>query len=310
VRRLSTIAASAALLLLLFAPAAFAAEPATVTSDLIIATNGTLEVPAGQQVDTVIALDSNSTIAGDVDLLIVGGGRATVTGATVESIFVTGGTVDLQAGTTVTGDVRTLDGTVTQQAGATVEGSIQSLDDDLAAMAILLIPVFMVLFLGFGVAAIVAGLLVAAFGARQVREVEALIEQKPGHALVAGIAGSILLPLAAILLMVTIVGAPVGFGLLFIVLPALAFLGWIVAAIWLGDWLVGRMRGSREPERPYLAAVLGIIVLAIAGLLPFVTTIATLFGFGGLLLAAWRVLRPEAPPAAPVGLPQPMPSAG
>lgn len=309
-RRLLTIAASVALLLVVFAPAALAAEPATVTGNLIVTANGTLDVPSGQQVETVIVLDGNSRIAGDVDTLIVAGGRATLTGATVETIFVTGGSVTLESGTTVTGDVLTLDAGVTQQAGATVQGSVQALDNDFAALAILLIPVFVVLFIGLGIAAIAAGLLVAAFGARQVRDVEALIERQPGHTLVAGIAGSIVLPVAAILLIVTIVGAPVGFGLLFIVLPALAFLGWIVAAIWLGDWLVGRMRGSREPDRPYLAAVLGIIVLAIAGLLPFVTTIATLFGFGGLLLAAWRVLRPEAPPAAPVGLPQPMPSAG
>lgn len=309
-RRLLTIAASVALLLVVFAPATLAAEPATVTGNLIVTANGTLDVPSGQQVETVIVLDGDSSIAGDVDTLVVAGGRATLTGATVETIFVTGGSVTLESGTTVTGDVLTLDAGVTQQAGATVQGSVQALDNDFAALAILLIPVFVVLFIGLGIAAIAAGLLVAAFGARQVRDVEALIERQPGHTLVAGIAGSIVLPVAAILLMVTIVGAPVGFGLLFIVLPALAFLGWIVAAIWLGDWLVGRMRGSREPDRPYLAAVLGIIVLAIAGLLPFVTTIATLFGFGGLLLTGWRVLRPEAPPAAPAGAPQPVPSAG
>jgi hypothetical protein len=60
------------------------------------------------------------------------------------------------------------------------------------------------------------------------------------------------------------------------------------------------VRGSRETGRPYRAAILGVIVLGIAGILPFVSGIATLFGFGGLLLAAWRMLRPATPPAAPV----------
>ena len=55
------------------------------------------------------------------------------------------------------------------------------------------------------------------------------------------------------------------------------------------------MRGSREPDRPYLAAVVGVLVLAFAGIIPFVTAIATLFGFGALLLSAWRVLRPGVP---------------
>jgi hypothetical protein len=107
----------------------------------------------------------------------------------------------------------------------------------------------------------------------------------------------------------TVVGAPIGLALLFVLLPALAFLGWLVAAIWIGDWLVASTRGSREPGRPYLAAVLGVIVLALVGMVPFVTAIATLFGFGALLLAAWRILRPDAAPLGQAGVPQPAPSA-
>ena len=93
-------------------------------------------------------------------------------------------------------------------------------------------------------------LLVAAFGARQVRNAEALITREPGTVLVAGIAGSVILPILAVLATVTIVGAPLGLGALFIVLPALALLGWIVAAIWVGDWILGRSGGTREAGRP------------------------------------------------------------
>ncbi len=106
--------------------------------------------------------------------------------------------------------------------------------------------------------------------------------------------GTIVLPLLSILLITTIIGAPVGLALLFAVLPVLALLGWLVAAVWVGDWLIARGRGTREPGRPYRAAVLGVVVLAVAGILPFVSGIATLFGFGGLILAAWRMVRPQA----------------
>ena len=82
-----------------------------------------------------------------------------------------------------------------------------------------------------------------------------------------------------------------------------------MAAIWIGDWIVAGTRGSREPGRPYLAAVVGVIVLALVGVVPFVTAIATLFGFGALLLAAWRVLRPESTPLGQAGAAQPAPSA-
>ena len=130
--------------------------------------------------------------------------------------------------------------------------------------------------------------------------------------LVAGIVGSVVLPILALVLVLTIVGAPIGLAALFLVLPVLALAAWLVAAIWIGDWLVARTRGAREAGRPYRAAVIGVIVLAIAGLVPFVTTLATLFGMGALLIGAWHTLSPE--PAAPVmasqaGWPQPAPGA-
>jgi hypothetical protein len=308
-RRLFSAAASVAILLTLFAPAAFAAEPIAVSGSVVVAADGTVDVPAGQDLDLLVVVAGTASIAGTVDTVVITGGSATLTGATVETLVVVDGSADLAAGTVVTGDVRTLQGTVTQQPGAVIEGTVKTLDGDLAAIALFSIPVLIVLFLGFGLLTIAAALLVAGFAARQVRGVESLITHRPGQVLVAGIAGSVVLPTLAILLMLTVVGAPIGFTMLFVLLPALAVLAWIVAAIWIGDRLVARMRGSQEPDRPYLAAVLGVLVLSLAGLIPFVTTIATLFGFGGLLLAAWRVLRPETPtvgepgPALPAASP-------
>ncbi len=309
-RRLFAVAASVAILLAVLAPAVLAAEPAAASRSVIVSVNGSLDVPADQDLGAVVVIDGTARIDGDVDTLVVAGGTATVTGATLKTVVVVDGIVDLGAGTTVLGDVRTLRGTVTQGAGAVVRGSVTALDADLAGLAVVMIPVFIVLFLGLGIAGIVAALLVAVFGARQVREVEALISGRPGHVLVAGIAGTVALPVVGILLLMTVIGAPIGLALLFVVLPALAFLAWLVAAIWIGDWLIAGTRGSREPGRPYLAAVVGVIVLALAGMVPFVTAIATLFGLGALLLAAWRILRPEtASPGQAAGAAQPAPAA-
>jgi hypothetical protein len=307
-RRLFAITTSVLILLSLFAPAALAAGPDDRvdgrTDSVLIAVNNDLDVAAGQTVDTVIVVSGDATIAGNIGTVVIVDGSATFTGATVVNLVIADGTADLGAGTTVTGEVSTLRGTVTQQPGSVVQGTIQALDRDMAAfaatVAVLMIPLLIVLAVGFALVSLFAALAVAAFGSRQVREVEALIEQRPGHVLVAGILGTILLPLVSFLLVLTVIGAPVGFALAFGLLPALAFLGWLVAAIWVGDWLMGKVRGSRETGRPYRAAILGVIVLGIAGILPFVSGIATLFGFGGLVLAAWRMLRPATPPAAPV----------
>jgi hypothetical protein len=282
-KRLLTIAATVAFLLSLGAPAVLAAEPLHTAGSALISVNGSVDVPAGDHLDSLVVVGGDASISGDVRTIVVVGGTATLAGATAETLVVVNGSADLQAGTTIQGDVRTLGGSVTQEPGSTVVGSTRTLDADVAA-------------LGIGLAAVIAALLVAALGARQVRGAGALIRREPGPVLVAGIVGTVALPLLAILMIVSVLGAPVGLALLFIVLPALAFLAWIVAAIWVGDWLVARLRGGPEPDRPYLAAVLGVITLAIAGLFPFVTAIATLFGFGALLLASWRIFRHEAAP--------------
>ena len=84
-----------------------------------------------------------------------------------------------------------------------------------------------------------------------------------------------------------------GLAFLLIVLPTAAYVGWLVAAIWLGDWILIQTRGAPEPERPYLAAVIGVIVLGIASLLPPISAIASLFGFGAVLLLGWKTFRHE-----------------
>jgi hypothetical protein len=308
-RRLILLAAAVALLMALLAPAVLAAEPGSATRQVLLSVNGPVEVPAGDHVDLLVVIGGDARISGDVGTIVVAGGTATLTGATARSLVVVDGSADLRAGTTVTGDVRTLGGTVAQQPGATIGGSVRTLDVDIAALGLILVVASIVLFLGLGLAAIALALLVAAFAARQVREVESLISRQPGQVLVAGIGGAVILPILAVLLTATIIGAPIGLGLLLVVLPAAALLAWLVAAIWIGDWIAARLRGAPESGRPYRAAVLGVFVLAAAGLVPFVTVIATLFGFGALLLAAWRVLRGEAPASgeapAPGGAPAP-----
>ncbi len=309
-RRLLTIAISVAVLLVLMVPTAFAAGPTASGGQLIAAVNGVVDVPSGQRVDTVLVVNGTASVEGDADTIVIAGGSATVTDANVGTIVVIDGSADLAGSTIVRGDVRTLRGTVTQGTGVTVQGSVRALDTDLAALAVLMIPLMLVIMVGVAIAGLLAALAVATFGARQVREVEALISGRPGHVLVAGIVGSVALPLVALLLIMTVVGAPAGLALLVLVLPAVAFLAWLVAAIWVGDWVLATTRGTREPGRPYRAAIVGVIVLALAGVIPFVSSIATLFGLGALLLAAWHVLRPERPGLATGGTIQPSPIAG
>jgi len=303
--RLLMMAVAAVFLLDLGAPVALAAEAPSNSGGVFVSVNGAVDIPAGEHLDALVAINGDARISGQVGTIVVIRGAATLSGATAQTLVVVNGCADLQAGTTVLGDVRTFSGTVTQEPGATVQGSVRALNADAATLGVLLIPVFILLFLGVWLVTTLAAVSAAALSARQVRALESLISREPGPVLVAGIAGTVALPLVALLLIVTVVGAPVGVAMLLFLLPALALLAWIVAAIWIGDWVLVRLRGAAEPEHPYLAAVLGVVVLAVAGLLPFVTAIAALFGFGALLLMAWRILRHEARPFGESGSTQP-----
>jgi hypothetical protein len=290
-RRLSIVAAVAALLMLLAAPTVLAADPGIAKGDrVLLAFNGDVTVPAGEKAAFVLVTGGTATVAGDVQTVVVFDGKAVLQGATVKEVFVSGGSVSIDAGTTVSGDVRTLNSTTAVDPAATIGGSVSSVETDLVAAAAVIAPLMVLFLLGLALVTLVAGLALAALGARQVRAAEALITHEPLETVLFGLAGLVLIPLLAVLAMITVIGAPLGLAILLMVWPAAAFAGYLVAGIWIGEWLLYRGAAER-PERPYLAAVLGLVLLQVISLIPFVGAIASLFGFGAVLFLAWRVFR-------------------
>ena len=288
-RRILIIAAGIVLALGLAAPV-LAADPGHSDGPVLMAFNGDLTVPAGDQADVVLVTGGTATVAGDVTTIVVLDGDAVLTGATAESVFVTGGTLTVDAATTITGDVRTLGSSVTIDPAANVGGTVSSLEADVVAATAVLAPLALLFVLGLVVVTVVAGLALAALAARQVRSAEQLISHEPGQTLLVGLAGLVLVPVVAILTMMTVIGLPLGLAILLMVWPAAAIVGYLVAGIWIGEWLL--YRGDRPaPERPYVAAVVGLLILQVVSVVPFVGAIASLFGFGAVLLLAWRTFR-------------------
>ena len=239
-------------------------------------------------------------------------GNATLHGATVETIVIVSGTLALEEGTTVLGNVRSIKSTVTQAEGVEIAGDIKGVDAELIALGAFLGPAALLFALGMFLASLVAGLLLAAIGSRQVRAAEVVIAAEPLKVFGAGLLGVIVIPILAIVAMVTIVGAPLGIGILLGFMPLLAFVGFLVAGTFLGEELLGT---RKEPAvaRPYKGAVLGIVLLQVIGLVPIVgglaTAVASILGLGAILLLGWRIVRgtgtaqtatPQATPA-PVG---------
>lgn len=180
-------------------------------------------------------------------------------------------------------------------------------------MSAVLVPALILLWIGFALATLVAALLLAGVAARQVRAAETIISREPLPAFLAGLLGVIFVPALAIALMITVVGAPLGFAILFGVWPLLAFAGYLIAAIWTGEWILRQSDNAATRERPYLAALLGVVVLGLIGLLPvlnLVTAVASVLGFGAVLILGWRTLRGSGAPSQPLGAPLPAPATG
>lgn len=308
--RILRVVVAAATALLLLAPAALAADPPPDTDRVLISVGGDVTVPPDDRADTVVVANGVATVQGAVGTLVVVDGTAVLEGAQADEIWAFSSDIELGPGSIVTGDVRTLDTAVHQSGDAVVLGEVSDLSGSLVAIGAVLAPAFLLFWLGTALATIVAGLLLAGLASRQVREAGRLIAREPVRTFAVGLIAMIGFPVLAIVLLITIVGAPLGLGLLLGLWPLMALVGYLVAGIWIGEWLQARMGSTRVRERPYAASVIGLLVLGLLGLVPvlsIVSAVASLFGFGAVVLLAWRTLTaptspaPTVPVAAPAG---------
>jgi hypothetical protein len=292
-------------------PGAFAAEPLAHTGRVLVSTEGDVTIPRGDHADVVVVVEGNADIQGVVNTLVVVEGTATLTGASVETVVAVRSRIEVGAGTVISGEVQRLESTIHQSGNAEIRGGTVELSERWIQAGAILAPALAILWLGFGLSTLVAGLLLAGLAARQVRAAGTLISQEPALTLVAGILGVIVIPVGAILLVPTLIGAPLGIAVLVVALPLIAFGGYLVAATWIGEWLL-RRTSTADRDRPYLAVVLGVVALGAVGLVPVVSlvvAIASLLGFGAILVLGLRTLigstsaRASTPQAMPLGTP-------
>ncbi|MYZ47215.1 hypothetical protein [Propylenella binzhouense] len=141
---------------------------------------------------------------------------------------------------------------------------------------------------------LLSGLALMLFANGTAKQAAAAVRARPLASLGAGIATLVLLPILGAILMATIVGLPVGFGVL-LLLPFLLAGGLAAAAIAIGGSSFGDGIGAGGAV---LRLVLGALILALLSLVPvaggWLVAIALVFGTGALVLAAKRRLRPTA----------------
>ena len=280
---------------------------------LILRVDGDFTLARAESVGTVVVINGDAQVEGTVrDALVVIEGTATVNGTVEGSVTVINGTLYLAAGSSVK-DVNLIRSDLNRDERATVTGDVHKRENVAFRGAWLLFSAFF--WVGTTLAVVVVGLAFAAVGGRQLLASARALTGSAGTTVLAALALWIGGPIVGVLAFVTVVGIPLGLGILLFVLPALWLLGYVVAGTRLGGAITG-MAGRTPAEHPYAAAALGLVLLQLVLLIPgigwLVVGLAGLWGSGALLLLAWRAARgappedvaaagPEAagPPAAP-----------
>ena len=130
------------------------------------------------------------------------------------------------------------------------------------------------------------------------------LEDRFGRSLLTGFILLVTVPVAAVLLVLTVVGIPISvFGML--LYAATLYPGLVFVAAWLGRRALQRARhqGQQGPSI-YWSVAAGAFVLAVLFAVPFagwvIRLVAILAGFGALWVTVWRAV--AARPVAPVTL--------
>lgn len=308
--RLSLVVLIAVLAALM--PGAALADSPDEKGGFVLRVNGDYAVSTGESIRTLVVIRGDATVDGTVtDALVVIDGDATVRGTVEDNITVVRGSLTLEQGARVK-NIQLIRSDLNLNSGASVTGDIERSSFRWVGGALIILGVL--LWLGMTVVVLVAGLVFAAIGGKQLGSAAAALTASPGESILGAVIAVVAIPIAAVIAMVTVVGLPVGLGVLLFLLPALLFLGYIVTGVRLGSLMLNRSDLGEPASHPYLAAVLGLLVLQVALLIPVVGAVAFVlagpWGAGGLVLVAWRGLREkpavtlapgpsQAPPAFP-----------
>ncbi len=275
-------------------PAIAFAEDGQSSQGLLVRVQGNVRIPAGETVGTVVVVDGNVVVEGTVrDLLLVISGDATVHGVVEGDIALVSGDLAL-ASTARVNNVSIVRGAFNRDAGAVVSGEVTRREHVFTGGRWAALAFSAVAWGSMTVAVIVAGLVFAAAGGRQLSRTAMLLTAEVGPSLLASAVVWLAAPLVAVLLMVTVIGLPLGAGVLVFLLPTAWFLGYLVAGVRIGGWLVG-IKGRAVPDHPYLATFVGLGLMQLVLLLPvlgaLIVILAGAWGAGGLALSGWRASR-------------------
>jgi hypothetical protein len=295
-RRIAPPLAIAAALIALAVPAAAPAASARGGDrDAIVVIVGDVAVARGEVVDGVYIASGDARIAGRVDGdVVVFSGDVTVSGTIDGSLVVTDGVTRLLPGAEVADDVVYGDERPAIAPGARVRGDLENESwPDLGSLGVFI--GFFAFWLAIGVSAALLGALLLLISPRAADAIYTQMRERIGPTIAIGIAIGIVLPVAAVLAAITLLGIPLAVGIVLALLP-LAAIAYVASA-----WALGRLI-VKPPRKRIFAFLAGLAILRALALVPvlgfLVGLVTIVFGFGLIGAAIGAAREPRTPAVA------------
>jgi len=260
---------------------------------VVVVVVGDVSVAAGETVEGVFLGSGDALIAGHVDGdVIVIEGDVLVSGTIDGDLFTAAGRARLLPSAEVTGDVQYGDEHPQIALDARVHGDVRKQDWPDVGGLVGWIGGFLI-WLAVSISMLLLGALLLLIAPRAADTLEARSREKAGPTIAIGIATLIVLPVAAVLAAITLVGLPLAAGILLALLP-LGAIAYVTSAYAFGRRVVP------EPRHRMLSLLAGLAVLRLAALVPILGVLvglaALVFGLG-LIGAAIGAARHPADPA-------------
>jgi hypothetical protein len=284
------------LLLLLGVAAPAWAQAGQATTEAFVVLSGRADVPQGQQVGDLVVFHGSATVAGTVDgSLTAFDAPVTISGRVNGDVVAFNGRVELASGANVTGDVVSQSAPVVAS-GATIGGASKRLQTNTNWQGFGWAGK-LAWWLAVSISTLVVGLALVWLTGRGAGRILEAGRTRIGPSIGLGLLLFFGLPLLAIIALVTVVGIPLGLGLLAALLLIYA-LGYSATA-----WILGRSI-VHEPTAWAVGFLAGWAILRVVALIPILGGLAwfaaVAFGLGALAVAIWRARTPRrtAPAAA------------
>jgi len=277
--RQSLLFALLAICCLLPAATASAEVDANTDGDDRIVLVGSVLVDREETAGEVYVLDGDVTIRGTVTGdVVVADGDVTIRGTVEGNVVTLAGQATLGRAGRVQGDITYADKEPVQTPGSQVGGEVNKFDVGdagiLGAIAWLI---------GVTVSLFLLGLVLLLLAPRAADAVARTAKAKALVSFGVGFAAFFLIPIIAVLALITVVGIPLGVILLLLIVPLYA-ISYVTAAFALGRRII---KGSR-----IVAFLVGLVILGLLSLIPIagalIGLLATMFGLGLLLMTLFR----------------------